>query len=257
MCLRYRCDKPTHSRAGRKRNGCSTQHGFCVSPIRFTSSVFCHLEELGVDCLVGLSQHRDEIAGLPHVVGSEEGISSACLLATSCSANAVDIVLRVVGVVKVDDKFHVFNICKIVLQCGIKEKQDSTQGCAPVPPQQPDQKQRGQVSTVVRWGWQVNPQRLQETALDNILTHNSTGRLRWEKRNDAHSINFQSIGINLILPPIQSNHPHKERIRNLTIFWSMHSLVHSHCSTRPSYCQVTLRCVYTVGLLSTLLPPSV
>lgn len=38
--------------------------------------------------------------------------------------------------------------------------------------------------------------------------------------------------------------------------WSMHSLVHSHCRTRPSYCQVT-SCRYTVGLLCTLLPPSV
>lgn len=107
-------------------SGCSSQHCFCISPIRFTSSVFRHLEELGVDRLVGLAEHRDEVAGLSHVVWSEEGISRACLLATSCSANAVDIVLRVVGVVKVDDKFHVFNICKIALKCGIKEKEDGT-----------------------------------------------------------------------------------------------------------------------------------
>lgn len=76
-----------------EKSGCSSQHSFCISPIRFTSSVFSHLEELGVDCLVGLTKHRDEVAGLPHVVWSEEGISCACLLATSCSANAVDIVL--------------------------------------------------------------------------------------------------------------------------------------------------------------------
>lgn len=107
-------------------SGRSLQHRFCISPIRFTSSVFRHLEELGVDRLVGLAEHRDEVAGLSHVVWSEEGISCACLLATSCSANAVDIVLRVVGVVKVDDKFHVFNICKIALKCGIKEKEDGT-----------------------------------------------------------------------------------------------------------------------------------
>lgn len=100
------------------------------------------MEELGVDGLIGLTQHRDEVAGLPHVVWSEEGISRACLLATSRSANAMDIVLRVVGVVKVDDKFHVFNICKMLLQCGIQEKEDSTQRGAPAPPQQPDQKQK-------------------------------------------------------------------------------------------------------------------
>lgn len=124
------------------KSGCSSQHSFCISPIRFTSSDFRHLEELGVDCLVGLAEHRDEVTGLPHVVWSEEGISRACLLATCCSANAVDIVLRVVGVVKVDDKFHVFNICKIVLRSGKKEKEDSTKRCAPAPPQQPNQKQK-------------------------------------------------------------------------------------------------------------------
>lgn len=42
----------------------------------------------------------------------------------------MDIVLRVVGVVKVDDKFHVLNICKIALKCGIKDSEDSTQKCA-------------------------------------------------------------------------------------------------------------------------------
>lgn len=59
----------------------------------------------------------------------EEGISGPCLLATSCSANTVDIVLRVVWVVKVDDKFHVFNICKITLKCGTAEMDDSTKVC--------------------------------------------------------------------------------------------------------------------------------
>lgn len=88
--MRYPCDKATQSR---KRKGCTSQQGFCVSPIRFTSSVFRHLEELGVDRLVGLSEHRDEVAGLPHVVGGEEGVGRARLLATGRSANAVDIVL--------------------------------------------------------------------------------------------------------------------------------------------------------------------
>lgn len=115
----------------------------CISATKFTSSVLHHLEELGVDCLVGLSENRDEVAGLPHVVWCEEGIGCACLLATSCSAYAVDIVLRVVGVVKVDDKFHVFNICKIALTCGIRIREDDT--CVPAPPHQPDQ---NTVSTV-------------------------------------------------------------------------------------------------------------
>lgn len=77
----------------------------------------------------------------------EEGISSSRLLATSCSANTMNIVLRVVWVVKVDDKFHVFNICKIMLKCGTVEMDDSTKG-VPEPQQQPDQ--RTQVSTAVK-----------------------------------------------------------------------------------------------------------
>jgi len=113
-----------------KKAAANSQHSFCISPIRFTSSIFCHLEELGIDGLVGLSEHSDEVARLPHVVRSEEGIGCACLLATSRSANAVDIVLRVVGVVKVDDKFHIFNICKIMLQCGRKEKGSTQETCA-------------------------------------------------------------------------------------------------------------------------------
>lgn len=124
-------------RGAENKSGCSSQRSFCISPIRFTSSDFSHLEELGVDGLVGLPEHRDEVAGLPHVVGGEEGIGRACLLATCRSANAVDIVLRVVGVVKVDDKFHVFNICKIVLRCGRGKRR--TAHFVPAPPQQPDQ----------------------------------------------------------------------------------------------------------------------
>lgn len=38
----------------------------------------------------------------------------------------MNIVLRVVWVVKVDDKFHVFNICKIMLKCGTVEMDDGT-----------------------------------------------------------------------------------------------------------------------------------
>lgn len=41
----------------------------------------------------------------------------------------MNIVLRVVWVVKVDDKFHVFNICKIMLKCGTVEMDDSTKVC--------------------------------------------------------------------------------------------------------------------------------
>lgn len=83
------------------------------------------MEELGVDVLIGLAEHRDEVARLPHVVGREEGVGRARLLAAGRAANAVDIILRVVGVVKVDDKFHVFHICKEwALTCGRDRKRE-------------------------------------------------------------------------------------------------------------------------------------
>lgn len=187
----------TDRRAAEREWLLCSQHSFCISPIGFTSSVFRHLEELGVDCLVGLAEHRDEVAGLPHVVRSEEGISRASLLATSRSANAVDIVLRVVGVVKVDDKFHIFNICKIVLQCGIKEEEDTAHKRR-APNATTTTRSKTKVSTVMGYGpvASKNPQGCKKTSIKTTETNSqSTGRLRWEKSNDAHSIGFQSSAV--------------------------------------------------------------
>lgn len=47
------------------------------SPPSATSSVLCHLDQLWVDGLVGLAEHRDQVTGLFHVVGGEEGVGSA------------------------------------------------------------------------------------------------------------------------------------------------------------------------------------
>jgi len=58
-----------------------------------TSSVLSHLQQLGVDGLVGLTEDRDEVAGLPHVAGREEGVGRARLLAAGRAADAVDVVL--------------------------------------------------------------------------------------------------------------------------------------------------------------------
>lgn len=87
----------------------------------FTSSVLCHLEQFGVDGLIGLAQDRDQVVGLFHVVGCKEGVGCARFLTAGRAANSVDIVLRGVRVVIIDDKFHILHICK-VLQCGKKKK---------------------------------------------------------------------------------------------------------------------------------------
>lgn len=82
--------------------------------LNFTSSVLCHLDKLGVNGLVGLAQHRDQVTGLFHVVGGEESVGSARFLTSGCASNAVDIVLRGVRVVIIDDKFHILHICESV-----------------------------------------------------------------------------------------------------------------------------------------------
>lgn len=84
------------------------------SPPSTTSSVLCHLDQLGVNGLVGLAEHRDQVTGLFHVVGGEEGVSRARFLTSGCASNAVDIILGGVRVVIIDDKFDILHICESV-----------------------------------------------------------------------------------------------------------------------------------------------
>lgn len=84
------------------------------SPPSTTSSVLCHLDQLRIDGLVGLAQHRDQVTGLFHVVGGEESVGRARFLTAGRAANAVDIVLGGVRVVIIDDKFHILHICESV-----------------------------------------------------------------------------------------------------------------------------------------------
>lgn len=84
------------------------------TPSATTSSVFCHLNQFWVNGLVCFTQHRDEVAGLFHVVGGEKGVSSARSLTSGCTSNAMDIILRGVRVVIIDDKFHILHICESV-----------------------------------------------------------------------------------------------------------------------------------------------
>lgn len=79
-----------------------------------TSSVLCHLHQLGVNGLVGLAEHRDQVTGLFHIVGGEEGIGCARFLTSGSASNAMDIILGGVRVVIIDDKFHILHICESV-----------------------------------------------------------------------------------------------------------------------------------------------
>ena len=69
------------------------------------------LYELWVDNLLGFLQHSNEVIGLLGVVGREEGVGRARVAATPSSPDAVNIVLRVVGIVQVDHKLDVIHIC--------------------------------------------------------------------------------------------------------------------------------------------------
>ena len=68
------------------------------------------LQQLGVDGLPGLLQHPDQLAGLPDVPRSEEGVGGAFVVAAGRAADAVDVVLRRVGVVVIDDELDVLHV---------------------------------------------------------------------------------------------------------------------------------------------------
>lgn len=94
------------------------------------TSVFNQLKQFGVDGLISLPKHRDEVIYLLNIVRSKECVCCACFGTAGSSSNSVDIVLWGVRVVIIDDKFHIFHICK-VLQCG---KKRGTKFCTPQQP---------------------------------------------------------------------------------------------------------------------------
>lgn len=94
------------------------------------TSVFNQLKQFGVDGLISLPKHRDEVIYLLNIVRSKECVCCACFGTAGSSSNSVDIVLWGVRVVIIDDKFHIFHICK-VLQCG---KKQGTKFCTPQQP---------------------------------------------------------------------------------------------------------------------------
>lgn len=83
----------------------------CAGLTSATSAPAVHeLQQLGVDGLPGLLQHPDELAGLPDVAGGEEGVGRALVGAAGRAPDAVDVVLRRVGVVVVDDELDVLHV---------------------------------------------------------------------------------------------------------------------------------------------------
>jgi len=81
-----------------------------VSSIR-RPAVVHHLDQLRTNLLPSLAQYVNEILGLGSVLDREQRIRGAAFPCTPCASNTVDVILRVIGVVVVDDKLYVVDIC--------------------------------------------------------------------------------------------------------------------------------------------------
>lgn len=75
-----------------------------------TTREAAHFLELGIDLLLGLGQDGEQITGLLAVVLGEQGDGGTLLASTASTANTVDVVLGVGGVVVVDDKVNALDV---------------------------------------------------------------------------------------------------------------------------------------------------
>ena len=69
-----------------------------------------HFIESRVDVLFCFLQNVHQLSGLLGVLRSEIAIGSASLLSSCCAANAVDIILSVVGEIKIHHKLDIRHI---------------------------------------------------------------------------------------------------------------------------------------------------
>lgn len=68
------------------------------------------LDEVLVHLLLGLLQHIDQLLHLASILLSHEGVGRATLAVTAGAANAMDIVLRVLRVIVIDDILYIAHI---------------------------------------------------------------------------------------------------------------------------------------------------
>lgn len=104
------------------RVGGATETGTASSSASSTASVH-QLQQFGIDGLSGLLQHPDQLPGLAEVPWSEEGVGRAFIGAACCAANAMDVVLRGVGIVVVDDKLDILHILTLEAAAGDDQSQ--------------------------------------------------------------------------------------------------------------------------------------
>ena len=73
-----------------------------------------HGHELVADELVGLAHHLDELGHVARIVVREKGVGRAGVGAARRAANAMYVVLGLIGVVDVDHEFDVGDVCCLV-----------------------------------------------------------------------------------------------------------------------------------------------
>lgn len=61
--------------------------------------------------LIRLLQHVDQVVGLRGVLVREQRVRGAGVVRATCATDSVHIVLRIVRVVVIDYKLHIFHIC--------------------------------------------------------------------------------------------------------------------------------------------------
>lgn len=112
-----------------------------ISSLTSSTSSVNQLQQFRIDGLSGLLQHPDQLAGLAEVPRSEESVGSAFVGAAGRTADTMDVVLRWIGIVVIDDKLDILHIltfeevkgwkggvvCWDQLQGGKRQKQKSEQ----------------------------------------------------------------------------------------------------------------------------------
>ncbi len=84
-----------------------------------TSSIN-QLQQFRIDGLSGLLQHPDQLTGLAEVPRSEEGVCCAFVGAAGRATDAMDVVLRWVGIVIIDDKLDILHILTFEAVVGLR-----------------------------------------------------------------------------------------------------------------------------------------
>lgn len=77
-----------------------------------SASVVNELQQFGIDGLSGLLQNPDQLAGLADIARCEECVGGAFVGAAGRAADAVDVVLRRVGVVVIDNELDILHVLK-------------------------------------------------------------------------------------------------------------------------------------------------